>query len=100
MRRFEGRTAVVTGAGSGVGRATAIRLAAEGAAVACLDVVFDAAEQGRGHRVDGRQHQQTAGRPARKHDTVLLDRGSREQDLGGTSVEVVTASVAKKALES
>jgi NAD(P)-dependent dehydrogenase (short-subunit alcohol dehydrogenase family) len=36
--RYSGRVAVVTGAASGIGRATARRLAAEGAAVACLDI--------------------------------------------------------------
>ncbi len=43
-RRFEGRTAIVTGAASGIGRATAIRLAVEGAAVACLDVAAEGVE--------------------------------------------------------
>lgn len=35
--RFTSRRALVTGAASGIGRATALRLAAEGATVACLD---------------------------------------------------------------
>lgn len=45
MGQFDGRAAVVTGAGSGLGRATAIQLAAEGAVVACLDIVTDAVEK-------------------------------------------------------
>ena len=43
MLRFEGRVAVVTGAASGIGRAVALRLAAEGAGVACLDVAAEGA---------------------------------------------------------
>lgn len=45
MPRFTDHVAVVTGAGSGLGRATAHRLADEGAAVAALDVAADAAEK-------------------------------------------------------
>lgn len=41
MRRFTGRTAVVTGGASGIGAATVRRLAAEGATVAVLDIDKD-----------------------------------------------------------
>ena len=37
MRRFESKTALVTGGASGIGRATANRLAAEGAQVIIAD---------------------------------------------------------------
>jgi NAD(P)-dependent dehydrogenase (short-subunit alcohol dehydrogenase family) len=42
--RLEGRAAIVTGAGSGIGRATAVRFAAEGAQVVVADLVADAAK--------------------------------------------------------
>jgi NAD(P)-dependent dehydrogenase (short-subunit alcohol dehydrogenase family) len=38
MRRFEGKVGLVTGAASGIGRATAERLSAEGAGVFCADI--------------------------------------------------------------
>jgi NAD(P)-dependent dehydrogenase (short-subunit alcohol dehydrogenase family) len=43
--RLASRRALVTGAGSGIGRASAIRLAAEGAAVMAADVRVDLAEE-------------------------------------------------------
>jgi NAD(P)-dependent dehydrogenase (short-subunit alcohol dehydrogenase family) len=43
--RFTGQTALVTGAGSGIGRAIALRLATEGARVFALDLSLDTAEE-------------------------------------------------------
>jgi 2-hydroxycyclohexanecarboxyl-CoA dehydrogenase len=43
MRGIQGKTAIVTGAGSGIGRAIALRLAAEGVVVGVFDIRAEAA---------------------------------------------------------
>ncbi len=45
MRRYEGRTTLVTGGGSGIGEACCLRLASEGARVAVLDIAGENAER-------------------------------------------------------
>ena len=45
MKRFESRRVVVTGAASGIGRASALRLADEGARVVCCDLAEEGAKE-------------------------------------------------------
>jgi NAD(P)-dependent dehydrogenase (short-subunit alcohol dehydrogenase family) len=58
MGRLAGRNVIVSGAGSGIGRATAEVLAAQGAHVLCGDIATDAVEEvaraigGAAHRLD------------------------------------------------
>ncbi len=95
MQRFVGRTAIVTGAASGLGRATALRLGSEGAAVACLDVVREAAEEtaaeirARGGR--GRAYQVDVADPASVRAAV----SAAVADLGRPSVLVNCAGIGK-----
>ncbi|MDE5922641.1 MAG: SDR family NAD(P)-dependent oxidoreductase, partial [Muribaculum sp.] len=41
MKQLEGKTALITGAARGIGKALALRFAAEGANIAFTDLVID-----------------------------------------------------------
>jgi NAD(P)-dependent dehydrogenase (short-subunit alcohol dehydrogenase family) len=45
MQRFEDKVVLVTGAASGIGRATALRMAEEGASLICADLQAEAAQE-------------------------------------------------------
>jgi len=45
MKRFEDKRVLVTGAASGIGQASALRMAAEGATIACVDLQAEGASQ-------------------------------------------------------
>jgi NAD(P)-dependent dehydrogenase (short-subunit alcohol dehydrogenase family) len=81
--RLDGRRAVVLGAGSGIGRESALALAAHGASVVCADVNFAAA------------HETASSIGADAYEIDVLDSVAvdRLADLGDADVVVLTAAM-------
>jgi len=97
MRTTESRLAIVTGAGAGIGRAIALRLAAEG----CDIGVFDLAAQAANETVDlvraqGRRAFAVAGSVASRAD---VDRATTSlvDQLGGVDILVNNAGILRTA---
>lgn len=95
--RFEGKVALVTGAGGGIGEATARKLAAEGAAVVVNDVNAEGADKVARSIVDG-------GGKAMAFAGTVTDKAAVDKmiqsalsDLGGLDIAINNAGINRDA---
>jgi 3-oxoacyl-[acyl-carrier protein] reductase len=82
VTRFEGKVALVTGGGRGIGKATVARFASEGARVAAADLAFDDDVQGLQLTADATKREEVEAAVAR---TV--------EELGGLDILVTCAGI-------
>ena len=91
MGRLEGKTAIVTGAGGGIGRAICMRFGVEGAAVVCVDINPDAVTEIAAHiqKTGGRAVALSADVAEEATAEAAVERA--RDDFGGLNVLVNTA---------
>jgi len=92
---LEGRSAVVTGAGSGIGRAIALRLAALGARVAVVDIDLKGASAVCGEIVEGGGSASSYELDVSDFDAVEEAFGRIVEDLGGVDILVNNAGITR-----
>ena len=92
-QRLQGKRAIVTGGGSGIGRGAAIKLAQEGASVAVLDINFEAAEETVA-LIDGRGAKALALRVnVANEDEVTQAVAEAEKTFGGLDTVIANAGI-------
>lgn len=95
MKKIDGKVALVTGAGQGIGRAIALRLAADGAHIAIADLNDDKMNNVAGEVRDLGRKATTIRTDVSNRDEVYAAIDHAEKELGGFDIMINNAGIAQ-----